>query len=92
MLGVEGIEAGAWQLQRDAWLKFVVSQVQPTLAAGPGGDEKAPAFIAAPTFDKQRPGYVFKTDSEGTGYYVDNAKPIKVGYDACVTPYLAANN
>lgn len=40
-------------------------------------DGTRPSFIAAPTFHKRRSGYVFKTGSMGTGYYID-AKAVKV--------------
>ena len=30
-----------------------------------------PAFIHEPTFEGARPGYVFKTDIQGTGYYLE---------------------
>lgn len=72
VVGVDGVEAAAWQLQRDSWLKFEVSQQRPSTAG-----TNRPAFIAAPTFEKRRSGYVFKTDAMGTGYYID-AKAIKV--------------
>ena len=29
-------------------------------------------FIPAKTFQGSKPNYVFKTDSQGTGYYIDN--------------------
>lgn len=67
VVGVEAAETAAWQLQRDAWLKFETSQ-QPAAAAG---NERRPGFIPAPTFDKKRSGYVFTTDDKGTGYYLD---------------------
>lgn len=73
VVGVDGVEAAAWQLQRDSWLKFEVSQRQPSVT----GTKNRPTFIAAPTFEKRRSGYVFKTDAMGTGYYID-AKAIKV--------------
>lgn len=73
VVGVDCVEAAAWQLQRDAWLKFEVDQVT-TPGAGGG---KRPDFIAAPTFVEERSGYVFKTGDKGTGYYLD-AKVIKV--------------
>ncbi len=72
-MGVDGVEAAAWQLQRDSWLKFEVSQQRPSAT----GANNRPAFIAAPTFEKRRSGYVFKTDTMGTGYYID-AQAIKV--------------
>lgn len=73
VVGVEGCETAAWQLQRDAWLKFQVSQHASQGVASDGQKR----FIAAPTFGKKRTGYVFKTDEQGTGYYLD-AKPLKV--------------
>lgn len=72
VVGVEGCETAAWQLQRDAWLKFQVSQHASQGVASDGQKR----FIAAPTFGKKRTGYVFKTDEQGTGYYLD-AKPLK---------------
>lgn len=74
-MGVDGVEAAAWQLQRDSWLNFETAQLEPSGA----GDGKRPGFIAAPTFQKQRSGYVFKTDTLGTGYYLDT-KGVKVSY------------
>lgn len=73
VVGVEGCETAAWQLQRDAWLKFQVSQHSSQGVASDGQKE----FIPAQTFDKKRTGYVFKTDTQGTGYYLDK-KPLKV--------------
>lgn len=73
VVGVDGVEAAAWQLQRDSWLKFETTQQEPS-AAGTGN---RPRFIAAPTFEKRRSGYAFKTDTMGTGYYLDT-KAIKV--------------
>ena len=70
MVGVECVESAAWQLQRDSWLKFETSQESP--AAGAAGGGRRPEFIAAPTFEKRRQGYVFKTDAKGTGYYLDS--------------------
>lgn len=64
----------AWQLQRDAWLKFEVSQQH---SQGDDSSGARAAFIPAPTFDKKRVGYVIKTDAQGTGYYLDS-KPFKV--------------
>lgn len=72
VVGVDGVEAAAWQLQRDSWLKFEVTHREPSSVGG-----NRPSFIPAPTFQKRRSGYVFKTDSMGTGYYID-AKAIKV--------------
>ncbi|CAM9435400.1 unnamed protein product, partial [Scytosiphon promiscuus] len=76
VVGVDGVEAAAWQLQRDSWLNFETAQLEPSGA----GDGKRPGFIAAPTFQKRRSGYVFKTDALGTGYYLDT-KGIKVFRD-----------
>lgn len=72
-MGVDGVEAAAWQLQRDSWLKFEITQQEPSAA----GSSNRPRFIASPTFEKRRSGYVFKTDTMGTGYYLDK-KAIKV--------------
>lgn len=72
VVGVDGVEAAAWQLQRDSWLKFEVTHKVPSSVVG-----NRPSFIPAPTFLKRRSGYVFKTDSMGTGYYID-AKAVKV--------------
>lgn len=78
VVGVDGVETAAWQLQRDAWLTFEVSQEHAqTNSSATREDRRRPDFIAAPTFDRTRAGYVFKTDTEGTGYYLD-AKAIKV--------------
>eukprot|EP00752_Nemacystus_decipiens_P009891 g8824.t1 len=71
VVGVDGVEAAAWQLQRDSWLKFEVTHREPSSV----GDNR-PMFIPAPTFQRRRSGYVFKTDSMGTGYYLD-AKAVK---------------
>lgn len=73
VVGVDGVEAAAWQLQRDSWLKFEITQQEPSGA----GCSNRPRFIAAPAFEKKRSGYVFKTDTTGTGYYLDR-KSIKV--------------
>lgn len=73
VVGVEGAEAAAWQLQRDAWLTFQTSQVH----APPNASDARKEFIPASTFGGAREGYVFKTDSKGTGYYLDN-KSFKV--------------
>lgn len=73
VVGIEGCEAAAWQLQRDAWLNFQVSQEPPR----GGGSDGRQDFIPASTFEKQRAGYVFKTDERGTGYYLD-IQPLKV--------------
>lgn len=73
VVGVDGVEAAAWQLQRDSWLKFETTQQEPAAT----GSSNGPSFIAAPTFEKRRSGYVFKTDTMGTGYYLDT-KAIKV--------------
>lgn len=72
VVGVDGVEAAAWQLQRDSWLKFEVTHREPSSSGG-----NRPSFIPAPTFHQRRSGYVFKTDSMGTGYYVDT-KAVKV--------------
>lgn len=82
VVGVDGVEAAAWQLQRDSWLRFEVSHEQPASVGG-----SRPTFIPSPTFQKRRSGYVFKTDSMGTGYYLDT-KAIKVGFvdKSCSTP------
>lgn len=32
---------------------------------------KKPAFIPADSFQGSRPGYVYKMDTEGLGYYID---------------------
>ena len=75
VVGVECAETAAWQLQRDAWLKFETSRELP--AAGAAVGSRRQEFIPASTFDKKRLGYVFKTDAKGTGYYLDS-KAIKV--------------
>lgn len=73
VVGVEGAEAAVWQLQRDAWLTFQTSQVR----APPDASDARKDFIPASTFGGAREGYVFKTDSKGTGYYLDS-KSFKV--------------
>ncbi|CAM9156361.1 unnamed protein product, partial [Ectocarpus sp. 6 AP-2014] len=67
VVGVDGVEAAVWQLQRDSWLKFETFQAEPSAESS----GRRPGFIPAPTFEKRRSGYVFKTDTLGTGYYLD---------------------
>jgi hypothetical protein len=42
----------------------------------------SPGFVAAATFSGARPGYVFKTDSRGLGYYIDGPAPAPVAAEA----------
>lgn len=61
------------------FLQQATSQRQPTATtttptrstAQPRAEKPAAYFIAAPKFDKERTGWVFKTDKKGTGYYLD---------------------
>lgn len=75
VVGVDGVEAAVWQLQRDSWLKFETFQAEPSAESS----GRRPGFVPAPTFEKMRLGYVFKTDTQGTGYYLDK-KAVKVTF------------
>ncbi|CAM9456931.1 unnamed protein product [Choristocarpus tenellus] len=78
VVGVDGVEAAAFQLQRDSWLNFRSSNL--TVPPPDGNSKSSAHYIAATTFEGERPGYVFKTGDEGLGYYRDNIS-IKIFQD-----------
>ena len=81
MVGVEGVEAAVYELQKDSWLDFTVGElpsqtgsatVTAATAATPADTaEHAPGFVPSATYNGSRRGYVFKTGEHGTGYYRD---------------------
>ncbi|CAN0378209.1 unnamed protein product, partial [Discosporangium mesarthrocarpum] len=72
VVGVEGVEAAAWQLQRDSWLSFRTSELKvPPASSAADLAGARPGFIAASKFEGAKRGYVFKMGEEGLGYYLD---------------------
>jgi hypothetical protein len=53
-----------------------------------GGGSASPAapFYCSPTFQGGRPGYIFKNDSLGVGYYVDKSSTGRGNAPAAVSP------
>ena len=74
-----------WQAEvrhaRLSWLQQAEPLIEDSdFEDGGSSDEDEPAagggaagFIAAPTFDGPRPGYSFKADAQGVGYYLEPA-------------------
>ncbi|KAG5190081.1 S-adenosyl-L-methionine-dependent methyltransferase [Tribonema minus] len=71
-VGVEGVEAAVWALQRENWLDF--TRVLVPRGGGGGGappQHDSGDFLPADAFGGARKGYVFTRGAHGQGYYRD---------------------
>lgn len=66
------IQPGCYAVGQTQWTKPLASQATPATSSQPVAASTAGVpFTASASFAGLRPGYVFKSGSEGVGYYLD---------------------